>query len=261
MSAGSGEGLVQLPGQNPSYQPRWIHSRRQPADQRRSQSCLLVRPPQSARARRSGRRARSTSRSTDRTPTTRSTSLRAVATTAGQTSRLSRRQDLRLRELVGLQTNALRDAAPRECGARLGPHTDRNGVEQRPLHSAPSHVLHSRHRLQRRRASAARRWRPAESTSTLRDAIPGWRNSLLALSLIRGVVYRLTLSPDGRSVTGAPVGAVSHCEPVSRHRPEPRRPDDSTSRPIQKVPAATHRARHARLANPGSILEFKYAGN
>ncbi len=28
-------------------------------------------------------------------------------------------------------------------------------------------------------------------------AIPGWRNSLLALSLIRGVVYRLKLSPDG----------------------------------------------------------------
>ena len=38
-------------------------------------------------------------------------------------------------------------------------------------------------------------------------AIPGWRNSLLALSLIRGVVYRLMLSPDGRSVAGPPANS------------------------------------------------------
>ena len=38
----------------------------------------------------------------------------------------------------------------------------------------------------------------------LSSAIPGWRNSLLALSLIRGVVYRLPLAPDGRSVSGPP---------------------------------------------------------
>ena len=32
------------------------------------------------------------------------------------------------------------------------------------------------------------------------NVIPGWRNSLLALRVIRGAVYRLKLSDDGRSV-------------------------------------------------------------
>ena len=36
------------------------------------------------------------------------------------------------------------------------------------------------------------------------DGIPGWKNSLLVLSLIRGAVYRLSLAPDGRSVQGPP---------------------------------------------------------
>ena len=36
------------------------------------------------------------------------------------------------------------------------------------------------------------------------DGIPGWKNSLLVLSLIRGAVYRLSLAADGRSVQGPP---------------------------------------------------------
>ena len=36
------------------------------------------------------------------------------------------------------------------------------------------------------------------------DGIPGWKNSLLVLSLIRGAVYRLSLAPDGRSIQGPP---------------------------------------------------------
>ena len=36
------------------------------------------------------------------------------------------------------------------------------------------------------------------------DGIPGWKNSLLVLSLIRGAVYRLSLAPDGRSIQSPP---------------------------------------------------------
>ena len=38
-----------------------------------------------------------------------------------------------------------------------------------------------------------------------RHGIPAWRNSLLALSLVRGTVYRLPLAADGRSVVGTPI--------------------------------------------------------
>ena len=50
-------------------------------------------------------------------------------------------------------------------------------------------------------------------------AIPGWRTSLLALSLIRGVVYRLPLATDGRSVMNPPVELFDG-QPISRYRVE-----------------------------------------
>ena len=89
-------------------------------------------------------------------------------------------------------------------------------------------------------------------------AIPGWRNSLLALSLIRGVVYRLMLSPDGRSVAGPP----SELFPTAnRYRDIAVNPDGLTFY-LATDPEGPNRdaAGSARgLANPGSILEFKYA--
>jgi PQQ-dependent dehydrogenase (s-GDH family) len=91
-------------------------------------------------------------------------------------------------------------------------------------------------------------------------AIPGWNNSLLALSLIRGAVYRLSLASDGRSVQGAPVELF---KAANRYRDIALNPDGRTiylatdpSGPSRNLPPGTQ-----TLANPGSILEFKYTGN
>jgi PQQ-dependent dehydrogenase (s-GDH family) len=92
------------------------------------------------------------------------------------------------------------------------------------------------------------------------SAIPGWRNSLLALSLIRGVVYRLALAPDGRSVVGAPVEMFAT---ANRYRDIALNPDGGTFYLATDPEGPSRDASGAPrpLANPGSILEFKYTGN
>jgi PQQ-dependent dehydrogenase (s-GDH family) len=92
------------------------------------------------------------------------------------------------------------------------------------------------------------------------SAIPGWRNSLLALSLIRGVVYRLTLAPDGRSVAGSPVELFAT---ANRYRDIALNPDGGTFYLATDPEGPNRDASGAPrpLANPGSILEFKYTGN
>jgi PQQ-dependent dehydrogenase (s-GDH family) len=91
------------------------------------------------------------------------------------------------------------------------------------------------------------------------DAIPGWKNSLLVLSLIRGAVYRLSLAPDGRSVQGPPSELFKG---ANRYRDIALNPDGRT---IYLATDVTGPSRDAagvvsqKLANPGSILEFKYA--
>jgi PQQ-dependent dehydrogenase (s-GDH family) len=91
-------------------------------------------------------------------------------------------------------------------------------------------------------------------------AIPGWRNSLLALSLIRGVVYRLKLAGDGRSATGAPIELFPT---ANRYRDIAINPDGRTIYLATDPEGPSRDASGAPrpLANPGSILEFKYAGN
>jgi PQQ-dependent dehydrogenase (s-GDH family) len=92
------------------------------------------------------------------------------------------------------------------------------------------------------------------------DAIPGWRNSLLALSLIRGVVYRLKLSTDGRSVIGAPVETFPT---ANRYRDIALNPEGRTIYLATEPegPSRDPSGAQRSLANPGSILEFKYSGN
>jgi PQQ-dependent dehydrogenase (s-GDH family) len=92
------------------------------------------------------------------------------------------------------------------------------------------------------------------------SAIPGWRSSLLALSLIRGVVYRMTLAPDGRSVVGAPVELFAT---ANRYRDIALNPDGRTFYLATDPEGPSRDASGAPrpLANPGSILEFKYSGN
>jgi PQQ-dependent dehydrogenase (s-GDH family) len=90
------------------------------------------------------------------------------------------------------------------------------------------------------------------------DAIPGWKNSLMVLSLIRGAVYRLPLAADGRSVQGAPSELFKS---ANRYRDIALNPDGRT---IYLATDPTGPSRDAagvvsqKLANPGSILEFKY---
>jgi hypothetical protein len=90
------------------------------------------------------------------------------------------------------------------------------------------------------------------------DAIPGWKNSLMVLSLIRGAVYRLQLAADGRSVQGAPSELFKS---ANRYRDIAINPDGRT---IYLATDPTGPSRDAagvvtqKLANPGSILEFKY---
>ena len=89
------------------------------------------------------------------------------------------------------------------------------------------------------------------------DAIPGWKNSLMVLSLIRGAVYRLQLAADGRSVQGPPSELF---KAANRYRDIALNPDGRTiylatdpTGPSRSASGATQ-----PLANPGSILELKY---
>jgi len=91
------------------------------------------------------------------------------------------------------------------------------------------------------------------------DGIPGWKNSLLVLSLIRGAVYRLSLAPDGRSVQGAP---SEYFKSANRYRDIALNPDGRTLYLATDVTGPSRNAAGVvtqTLANPGSILEFKYA--
>ena len=93
----------------------------------------------------------------------------------------------------------------------------------------------------------------------LSGAIPGWRTSLLALSLIRGVVYRLPLGNDGRSVMNPPVELFPT---ANRYRDIALNPDGTTFY-LATDPEGPNRDTSGAprpLVNPGSILEFKYTG-
>jgi PQQ-dependent dehydrogenase (s-GDH family) len=91
--------------------------------------------------------------------------------------------------------------------------------------------------------------------------VPGWNDSLLVLSMVRGIVYRLPLAADGRSAAGPPVETF---RTLNRYR-------DIAVHPNQRVfylatdPSGTVRDEAGRLtsalANPGSILEFTYTGS
>jgi PQQ-dependent dehydrogenase (s-GDH family) len=93
--------------------------------------------------------------------------------------------------------------------------------------------------------------------------VPNWNDSLLVLSMVRGVVYRLPLGPDGRGIAGEAGNPVETFRGLNRYR-------DIAVHPDQRVfYLATDSAGNVRdaagqltskLENPGSILEFTYAG-
>ena len=90
--------------------------------------------------------------------------------------------------------------------------------------------------------------------------VPGWNDSLLVLSMVRGVVYRLPLAADGRSAQGQPVETF---RTLNRYRDIAVHPDQ---RVFYLATDPTGNVRTAagefapKLENPGSILEFKYTG-
>jgi PQQ-dependent dehydrogenase (s-GDH family) len=91
------------------------------------------------------------------------------------------------------------------------------------------------------------------------DAIPGWQSSLLTLSLIRGAVYRVPLTPDGRSVAAAPVEML---QTANRYRDVALHPDGRTIYLATDAdgPSRDPSGAPRSLANPGSVLEFVYTG-
>ena len=90
------------------------------------------------------------------------------------------------------------------------------------------------------------------------DGIPSWKNSLLVLSLIRGAVYRLSLAPDARSIRNPPVEMFKS---ANRYRDIALNPDQRTLYLATDVSGPSRNAAGVvtqTLANPGSIIEFKY---
>lgn len=77
--------------------------------------------------------------------------------------------------------------------------------------------------------------------------IPGWSDSVLVTSLIRGVVYRVRLGPGGTTTTGP---SFEYFRQRSRYRDVLVSPDGRT----------IYVAVDGGAENPGSILAFRYAG-
>ena len=65
-------------------------------------------------------------------------------------------------------------------------------------------------------------------------AIPSWTNSILALSLLRGVVFKIAIAPDGRSTIGPPLEAL---KTTNRYRDIAINPDGAGSTSSPTTPA------------------------
>jgi PQQ-dependent dehydrogenase (s-GDH family) len=91
------------------------------------------------------------------------------------------------------------------------------------------------------------------------DPVPGWADSLLAASLTRGVLYRMVLDQEHRSVIGEP---IPEFKSTNRYRDIAIRPDGRAFYIITDNTGGTrdeNGARTATLANPGAIVEFSIA--
>ena len=91
--------------------------------------------------------------------------------------------------------------------------------------------------------------------------VPGWRTSLLLPVMLRGLVYRMALSPDGTRVVGGPLELF---KTTNRYRDLAVGPDQRTFYLVTDNDGRTLDDKGAAVrvvANPGAILEFKYATN
>ena len=91
--------------------------------------------------------------------------------------------------------------------------------------------------------------------------VPGWHSSLLLPVMLRGLVYRLPLSPDGTSVAAGPIEIF---KTTNRYRDLAVAPDQRTFYIVTDNDGRTMDDKGAPVrvvANPGAILEFKYVGD
>jgi len=96
---------------------------------------------------------------------------------------------------------------------------------------------------------------------TSRTGVPGWNTSLLLPVMLRGLIYRMALSPDGRSVVGGP---IPYFKTTNRYRDLAIAPDQRTFYIVTDNDGRTTDDKGTpvrTVANPGAILEFKYVGN
>ena len=92
------------------------------------------------------------------------------------------------------------------------------------------------------------------------NGIPGWANSLLLVALKAGSVYRMKLSADGSSIVG---DAEEVFKTTNRYRDVVVAPDGRTLYLATDPSGRTTDAaglNTTALENPGSILQFSYAG-
>jgi len=95
---------------------------------------------------------------------------------------------------------------------------------------------------------------------TSASGVPGWNTSLLLPTMLRGLVYRMQLAPDGKSVVGGP---IEYFKTTNRYRDLTVAPDQRTFYIITDNDGRTMDDKGAPVrvvANPGAILEFKYVG-
>ena len=88
--------------------------------------------------------------------------------------------------------------------------------------------------------------------------VPGWNTSLLLPAMLRGLIYRLPLGPDGRAVTGPP---IEYFKTTNRYRDIAVAPGQRTFYVVTDNDGRTLDEKGAPVrvvANPGAILEFKY---
>jgi PQQ-dependent dehydrogenase (s-GDH family) len=91
------------------------------------------------------------------------------------------------------------------------------------------------------------------------SAIPAWKTSVLVTSLRTGAVFRVGLSEDGRSASGAP---VEYFKSANRYRDVAISPDGRrifVSTDDHGITQDASNGRADKLADPGAILEFTYA--
>jgi len=94
----------------------------------------------------------------------------------------------------------------------------------------------------------------------IRNAIPGWHQSLLMPSLKHGTVFRVQLNADGTAVVGGP-DDHEMLKTVNRYRDVVVRPDGLALFIATDVGGLTWDAEGrptSKVENPGSILEFSY---